>query len=280
MNTNTTLRILFATMLFASCTVAKVAVPDAFSSQAEELRVKGLQGFTFNQSLNFGPYITGEMKRGWDMSSKWQASQISFRPQDQLLRFFNIQTDNLRQTEKNKFQFAIRDGKLMADVFAFETFTERGKVYKSNSIFGEVSQTNYQHYDFSAAIVPYNYSHGQPWKLVMQSEYDRRKDTARNLLDQPYVNSTYYATDGKDSITIHPLYIKNVTTGSGKNTQLLGPPMLSGYELRIEDGVIGVIDILQPTVWMYKELDAPTKLVTAAIGATILLKRKQEVHNE
>jgi len=56
--------------------------------------------------------------------------------------------------------------------------------------------------------------------------------------------------------------------------------MLSGYELRIEDGVIGVIDILQPTVWMYKELDAPTKLVTAAIGATILLKRKQEVHNE
>jgi hypothetical protein len=269
---------LSALFLF-SCTAAKVGVPTQFASQADHMKVKGVNGFTINQSLNFGPYITGEMKRGWDFSGKWQASTISFRPEDQLYKFFNIDLDNKSVKESNRFQFAIRDGKLMADVFAFEQSVEKGRVLKTSAL-GEVEQRNSLDYSFSAAIVPYNFNTKSPWKLEISSRYDRRKDTARGLMDLPYAEEVGYATDGADTISIRPLRIDNVTTKSGKNTNVLGPAMLSGYELRIDDGVIGVVDILEPSVWMYRELDQPAKIIVAAIGASILLKRKQDVNNE
>ncbi|MCU0396062.1 MAG: hypothetical protein MUF29_09130 [Chitinophagaceae bacterium] len=270
---------LFSLALF-SCTAAKVGVPAQFASQADHMKVKGVNGFTINQSLNFGPYITGEMKRGWDFSGKWQASNISFRPEDQIYKFFNIGLDNKTVRERNKFQFAIRDGKLMADVFAFEESVEKGRVIKTATLLGEVEQRNSLDYSFSAAIVPYNFATKQPWKLVISSSYDRRKDTARGLMDLPYAEEAGYATDGQETISIKPLRIDKVTTKSGKNTNVLGPAMLSGYELRIEDGVIAVVDILEPSIWIYRELDQPTRMIVAAIGSSILLKRKQDVNNE
>ena len=77
-------------MQWMACTVAKVGVPAQFAAQAEQLKVKGLNGFTFNQSLDFGLYTASEIKRGWDLSSRWQASNISLRPQDMMVRLFNI----------------------------------------------------------------------------------------------------------------------------------------------------------------------------------------------
>lgn len=270
---------LFSFTLLA-CSSAKVGVPTRFAEQADYMKVKGVNGFTVNQSLSFGNYITGEMKRGWDFSGKWQASNISFKPQDQLVRFFNINTDNFSQKDRNKFQFAIRDEKLMADVFAFEESTESGKVYKTNNGLGEVTQRDRLDYSFSAVIVPYNFDSKKPWKMLMSSSYDRRKDTARRITDLPAANEEGYATDGHETISIVPVRIDQVTTKSGKQTNLLGPSMLGGYELRIDDGVIAVVDILDPSIWMYKELDKPTRMIVAAIGSSILLKRKQDVNNE
>jgi hypothetical protein len=257
-----------------------VGVPTRFADQADYMKVKGVNGFTVNQSLSFGNYITGEMKRGWDFSGKWQASNISFKPQDQLVKFFNINTDNVSIKERNKFQFAIRDEKLMADVFAIEESSEKGKVYKTNSALGEVSQRDRLDYSFSAAIIPYNFDSKKPWKMLMSSQYDRKKDTARRLTDLPAAREEGYATDGNETISIVPVRIDNVTTKSGKETKILGPAMLGGYELRIGDGVIAIVDILEPGIWMYKELDQPTRMIVAAIGSSILLKRKQDVNNE
>lgn len=277
-----TLYILIAvtSIVFSACTAAKVGVPTQFASQADHMKVKGVNGFTINQSLTFGNYITGEMKRGWDFSGKWQASKISFKPEDQLFKFFNINRDDISVKESNKFQFTVRDEKLIADVFAFEESKEKGIIYKTNSPLGEVEQRNSLDYSFSAAIVPYNFDTKKPWKLIISSKYDRKKDTARRIGDLPYAEEVGYATDGVETISILPLRIDNVTTKNGKQTNVLGPAMLSGYELRIGDGVIGIVDILEPSIWMYKDLDKPTKMIVAAIGSSILLKRKQDVNND
>lgn len=267
-------------MQWMACTVAKVGVPAQFASQAEQLKVKGLNGFTFNQSLDFGLYTASEIKRGWDLSSRWQASNISLRPQDMMVRLFNINTDRFSSKESNKFQFTIRDEKLMADVFAFESTTEKGKVFNTNTALGTISQRDQLNYDFSALIMPYNFEPKDAWKLVMQSNYDRKKDTTRNIIGLPTTTDNYYASNGKETITIHPLRITSTTNKNGKTAKIWGPGILSGYELRIDNGVIAVIDIVDPTVWLYKELDKPTKMVAAAIGSAILLKRKQDVHND
>lgn len=267
-------------MQWMACTVAKVGVPAQFAAQADQLKVKGLNGFTFNQSLNFGLYTASEIKKGWDVSSKWQVSNISLRPEDMMIRLLNINTDRFSSKEKNKFQFTIRDEKLMADVFALEATTEKGKVYNTNTALGTISQRDQLNYDFSAIIVPYNFEPKETWKLVMQSNYDRKKDTARSIGDLPATTDNFYASNGKETITIHPLRITQTTSAKGKTTKIWGPGILSGYELRIDNGVIAVIDIVDPTVWLYKELDKPTKMIVSAIGSAILLKRKQDVQND
>lgn len=269
-----------ASLLLASCTVAKVGVPTRFAEQADYLKVKGVNGFTFNQSLSFGNYITGEMKRGWDFSGKWQASNISFKPQDQLFKYFNINRDDVRVTDRNKFQYAVRDEKLMADVFAFEESKENSTLYKTNTPLGEIEQRNGLQYKFSAAIVPYNFDNKRPWQLLLTSDYDRRRDTARRLGDLPYAREAGYATDGTDTIGIRPLRIDQVTSKSGKQMKIWGPSMLSGYELYSGDGLLAVVDILHPAMWIYKDLDQPTKMIVACIGSSLLLKRKQDVNND
>jgi len=161
-----------------------------------------------------------------------------------------------------------------------EATTEKGKVYNTNTALGTISQRDQLNYDFSAIIVPYNFEPKETWKLVMQSNYDRKKDTARRIGDLPATTDNFYASNGKETITIHPLRITQTTNAKGKTAKIWGPGILSGYELRIDDGVIAVIDIVDPTVWIYKELDKPTKMIVSAIGSAILLKRKQDVQND
>lgn len=266
---------------FASCTAAKVSVPNQFKSQATAMKVKGLNGMMINQTLKFGDYQTSRVKRGWDFTGGIQYTKFRLKPEEMVLRVFNIETDKKSFNQRNKFQYTIEDGKLMAEVFAQEKFNEKELVYKSNNpLIGDFSKTQRYEYSFSAAILPIQAGNNDPWSLVLINKYDAAKDTARRIFDRPYVETEGYATNGKENITIRPLMIRNVTTKGGKQTKVVGGPMLSGYELRIDNGVIAVIDILDNTVWMYNELDAFTRLIVSSISSAILLKRIHDVEND
>jgi hypothetical protein len=64
---------------------------------------------------------------------------------------------------------------------------------------------------------------------------------------------------------------------NGKETKVLGGKILSGYELKWDDGVVAIIDILDNNIWMANNLDAPDKLIISSISSAILLKRMQDV---
>jgi hypothetical protein len=89
----TTKTLLIALIALSSCTAAKLAVPTAFSSQATKLHVTGLNGWMINQKLGFGPYKTSAIKRGWDFSSSVQYTKFGLRPEETLLKVFDIDTD-------------------------------------------------------------------------------------------------------------------------------------------------------------------------------------------
>jgi len=76
------------------------------------------------------------------------------------------------------------------------------------------------------------------------------------------------------------LRIENVTTASGKNTKVFGGKMLSGYELRWDDGVVAIIDILDNSIWLANNLEASDKLILSSISSAILLKRMQDVEKD
>ena len=268
-------------ILLSSCTAVKLSVPSAFSEQATKMHVKGVNGWKINQQLSFGNYKTSSIKRGWDFTSSVQYTKFNINPEEMLLRVFDIDTDKRRENQRSKFRYMIEDGNLAAEVFATEKFNERELVYKSNNPWlGNASKTQRYEYAFSAAILPLTATNNEPWSLTMINRYDADKDTARRIFDRPYVEEEGYATNGKENIAIRSLRIEKVTTKSGKDTKVFGGKMLTGYELRWDDGVVAIIDIMDNNIWLANNLDAPDKLILSSIASSILLKRMQDVEKD
>lgn len=268
-------------IFISSCTAAKLSVPDSFDKQATKMPVSGLNGWMINQQLKFGQYTTSSIKRGWDFSSTVQYTKLNLRPEEMLLRVFLADTDKKNLAQKNKFQYLLQDGNLVTEIFATEKFSEKQLVYKSNIPWlGEASKTNRYEYAFSAAILPLTPTNNAPWSLVLANRYDSKRDTVKGVFDRPYVEEEGYATNGSEKITIRPLRIEKVTSKSGKETRVFGGKMLSGYELRWDDGVVGIIDILDNNIWLTNDLDAHDRIILSSVASAILLKRMHDVEKD
>ena len=262
--------------ILASCTAAKISVPDQFSSEASKMHVKGLNGWMINQKLTFGNYQTSSVKRGWDFGSSFQHTKIFLKPEEMLLRVFEIETDKKSLSQRNKFQYSIYDGKLEAAVFATEKFNEKQLVYKSrNPWIGDVTNTQGFQYSFTAGIIPSGTSDNDPWSVVIST-----KGSKAGMFDQPDVEEQGFATNGKETIRITPLRIENVKQKNGKETKVFGGSLFSGYELRWDDGVVGIIDILDNNIWIANNLDAHDKLIIASVSSAVLLKRMKDVEKD
>ena len=48
------------------------------------------------------------------------------------------------------------------------------------------------------------------------------------------------------------------------------------YELKIDGGLIGVIDVFKNNVWIYNDLDKDMKLIIASVSSAILMRRLDE----
>jgi len=266
---------------FTSCTAVKLSVPEQFSQQATKMPVKGVQGWMINQQLSFGEFQTSKIKRGWDFSSSLQYTKFRISPEEMMLRVFDIETDKKNLSQKNKFQYTIRDGRSEADVYATEKFTEKQLVYKSNNPYiGNASKTNKYEYAFTAAILPVAKENNEPWSLVLINKFDIAQNQGKGIFEQPYVEEEGYATNGKENITIRPLRVDKLEQKNGRESKVFGGKILSGYELKWDDGVVAIIDILDNNIWMANNLDAPDKLVLSAISSAILLKRMQDVEKD
>jgi hypothetical protein len=267
-------------LLLISCTTAKLSVPEKFSTQATRMPVKGINGWQVGQKLSFGTYTTSTIKRGWDFSSSLQYTKFRIRPEEAVLKVFDISTDNNINKQRSKFQYSISDGNNIAEVFATEKFSEKQLVYKSNNPWiGNASKTKKYDYAFTAAILPVE-KDAKPWSLVLVNSYDINKDTAHGIFDRPYVEEEGYATNGKDKIAIRPLRIEKLTTKSGRQTRVFGGKMLSGYELQWDGGVVAIIDILDNNLWIYNDLEPKEKMILSAISSAILLKKMQDVEKD
>jgi len=257
----------------ASCTTIKMAVPEQFSRNATQMPVKGLSGWAIHQRASFGNYATSTIKKGWNTTSSTIDRSSGVNTEERLLKVFNINQENNTVNQKNKYQFSINDGNITADIFCMEKSTREELVVKTNSqILGDIGRLRNSQYSFSAAILPQTVKNDEPWQVVLYSIYDAAKDTARRIFDLPNKEEGGYATNGKETITIRPLRIKNVTTKNGKEG-VMPFRIPTGYELRIEDGVVAIVDTFGKNVWIYNDLDAQTKLILASIASSLLLKK-------
>ena len=264
-------------LCFSSCTSIQLAIPHQFSTQATKMPVKGLKHWTGRGSVSFGEYRTSKIKRGWNTTSTRPKFLSELSTEEAILMVMGAPVQNLRSNQKTKYQYSIQDRNLVADVFCFERKTEESSEIKTGSRWlGDLAQTKNYQYQFSAAIRSTAKEHKEPWKVVLYNNYHWMKDTARRILDHPYIEEEGYATDGKDTIHINPVRVTNFTTKSGRDAKF-PVKILTGYELRIGDGVIAIIDAFGHNLWMYNELDAPTRLIVASVSSALLLRQVQDV---
>ncbi len=261
-------------IIATSCSTAKLAVPEKFTAVSEKMPIKGVNSWVFNQKLSFGKYKTTKVKRGWTSTTEDKYYTLEQR----LMKVFNVDNFNSVTQQKNKYRYTIQDGTSEAQVYCLEKMTREDITIRTNTrLLGDLSRTNHSQYSFSAAILPMKDTSSEPWQLVVYNTYDRSKDTARRLFDLPYVEEEGYVTNGKETISIKPLRITNMTTKNGKESRF-PVKILSGYELRIDDGVIAIIDSLSNQLWVYNELDEQTRLIVAAISSALLLRQLEDTN--
>ena len=268
-------------IFMASCTSAKLSVPPSFSEQASHLPVKGINGWQVTQKLSFGNYATSRIKRGWDFASSVSYTKFRISPEEAVLKVFDINTEKNTNNQKNKFQYSIEEGNLVAEVYATEKFKEQQLVYKSNNPWiGNASKTNKYEYSFTAAIVPLTLADKAPWSVVLINRYDISKDTVRSIFDKHYVEEEGYATNGKENIAIRTIRTERVAGKNGEETKVLGGKILGGYELQWNKEPAAMIDILDNSIWISNNIDSDKKMIIACISSAILLKRMQDIEKD
>lgn len=237
------MKILLVLILFASCKSISldVAVPDQFAANATQMKVSGLNGWKRRPQLSFGNYHTSKVKAGWVFSSGGYDRNSRITKEERLLKIFNMSRGNTTTNTRNKYQYTIEDGNLVAEVYCMEKSSKES--VSTNTRLGGFEKTKNIQYSFSAAILPQTIK-DEPWQLVFYNSYDSQHDTARKFLDRPYVDREGYVTNGKIQIDIRPILSGKVIGQDGKEFKTL-VTLLMAYELKIEGGLIGVIDVLK-----------------------------------
>lgn len=261
-------------MLFASCKSISmhVAVPDQFATNATQMKVSGLNGWKKRPKLTFGIYKTSKIKAGRVVSSGNYDRNVGMTTAERMLRAYNVYSGDITTNSKNKYQYTIQDGDLVAEIYCLEKATKEAAT--TVTPLGGFGKTKNFHYSFSAVIIPQTIKDGQ-WQLVFYNSYDSRNDTARKFWDRPYVEHEGYVTNGKIQIDIRPIFTDKVVGKDGAALKTL-TRLLMAYELKIDGGVIGIIDVFNKHVWIYNDLEKDMKLIIASVSSAILMRKLDE----
>lgn len=156
-------------------------------------------------------------------------------------------------------------------------FNTTGSLFRAgsgtgNRWLGDFSKTKDYQYAFSAVIVPVTNKDTSVWQLaVYNGEHPPVDSMGRKALFR-YPLELGFATNSVDTVTIKQIRITHSTTPKGKEATMPFE-IPGGYKLRMDDGVVGIINKWNHEIWIYNDLDASTKLVLSAIASSLLLRK-------
>lgn len=255
-----------ALALLSGCTTAKLGVPELFNTQATEMHVKGLNGFTVNQTLSFGPYSTSKIENGWIRTRGGRGQRAGETASEARYQFE-------RTAQGTGYRYSLYGDGLESKILCTERKSSaEHQIDLPLKGLEDLSITSNSTYSFFALISPLISGNDIPWQVVLSRNYDIRNDTAKKFLDMPYVEEIGYATNTIEKINIRTIRTKNLSTKNGRSVRMIAP-MPAGYELSIDGGVVAIIDTIANNIWTYNDLDKETKLVLASISTAILLRK-------
>lgn len=268
----------FGIVVLQSCkSTILLHVPDAFAKESTVMKVKGSKSSGINHKISFGNYKSTGIKRGWVFPKEEYVNQFSF--EKRLLAIFGIEKKEVIATQQEKFHYSLLSGTDELKVYCTrKTVTEETR-YKE-PVWKEIQKRRRgpersflksEDYTFAAVLFSGDTSIIKPWKLFLASYVD--EPGLKFLSDGIKLNvakETGYITNNTDTVTIRQIFTSKSATDSNI-TNNFSFRLHTGYEFRMGEGVVAIVDIISHSIWLYSGLTADEKLRLSAAASAILI---------
>lgn len=269
--------ILFLLLLIlslSSCKPYQLTIPNRFSEQSTRMEVKGWNSY---KQLRFGSYQTSKVKRGLLTKNSRSSKRAPVTSADRVSRIFDVEASSVTERSKDHFQYTISDGNQVAEVLATEgSIHDMLKVKTGVRWLGDFSQTKNYQYAFSAVIIPVTNKDTSVWQLAVYNGEHPPVDSKGRKAVFRYPLELGLATNAIDTVTINQIRVTHSTSPKGREATMPFE-IPGGYELRMDGGVVGIINQWNHEIWFYNDLDEPTKLVLSAIASSLLLRKIKSI---
>ena len=238
-------------IIFISCTIPHMKLPDTLKSNGEQFPVSGRQGLMFNRKLRFGEHYTEKIKQGWQ-KGKGRESQASLssltitkkedasgnRSDVNLLSKINLNVDEIEIDETETDEMVpVGMGPFFSFFEGWTTTFQKTKV-NDDLYCGEI------HINDTVT-----------WKFFLINPHDINESSAESA-----------AKCGDREIIIRKVRGVDVKGAQWDKS-------LSGYEFILDNTTIGAVEILNNgIVWMNKSASPEDKFVIANIATAILIR--------
>lgn len=266
-----------------SCSPVKMVLdkPAGLPAEFNMIKIAGVKGKALpgaKRTLKFENYFSGEFKDGWSVSSDLyrKAPDGLFSEQAIARRFlvnFGIGINNVSSTSKDKFQFTISDSSSSDIVFCNQLYVGESKSYQFRNNL-ELSKGERQFSMFNAAIMPLEDLPVAEWLLALQFERETPRGILATTLREGMPVETGFLTDKKDTIQISPLFIRQSINAKTNTVYPMPFPLVGGYEFKLGEKVMGVVDLFNSTVGFDGLIEPTYKRIIAAASTAILLRNR------
>jgi len=270
MKSNILIISLILTTTLYSCKSFRLAIPTQFTEQATQMPVKGWNSY---KKLSFGNYSTSKVKRGIFATSNNRDNSFPLLARESLIQISDVAAHSVTERKRDRLQYTLTGGNQAVEVFATEgNINHYIQVNTPYRWLGDFSIGNHNRYSFSAVLVPVSQKDSRVWELAMYNEEHPPVDSLGRRALFRYPLERGIATNGVDTITIKQIRVTNTTTSKGKEAKIPFE-VPGGYELRMDDGVVCIINKWNHEVWLYNDLDESTKLILSAIASSLMLRK-------
>lgn len=273
----------FIMAIMTSCSPTKIMldVPEQLITEADKIKVSGVKGKGIpgsKRALKFEREFSGEFKDGWtfetDIYNKTPGGVFSAESAKRNL-FLNlgIGINDVTSRLIDKYQFKLSDKKSSVIVVCRQQYLGKSTSYDILNR-ANFSIANRQISSFAATILLSNNSVIADWFLELNYDRETPGGIIATTLREGMAIENGFVTNKTDTIQIKSLQIKRNAEKLPENSAFKSFDVVGGYEFKLKDKIIGIVDLFNPSIWLFVEPNTNYKTIVVAAATALLLRNR------
>lgn len=271
------------TAIVFSCTPSRIMldIPSEISKQATKIGVSGVRGSGLTGSkrkLKYETEFTGQVRYGWAIGSDLYDKTPGglFSPESikrNLLLNFGVGINNVKSKHTDKYQFKLSDSENSVIAFCKQQYFGKSIEYNIKNRIDFSTATN-QAFTFVASFFYLTNLQQTEWFLELKYDRETPGGIVATTLREGMAIEKGFLTNKTDTIHIKPLFIERNAEKIPENSLFKSFEVVGGYEFKLEETTIGIVDLFNPSIWFFAESNTTYKTVVAAAATALLLRNR------